>query len=68
MNTPAKTMETGRLADFRIGRHLGTGAFGDVREAFDSRREIRVALKQLRVGDADALYRFKKEFRVLAGI
>jgi serine/threonine protein kinase len=61
-------MVTGRLADFQLGRRLGAGSFGEVYEAFDRQRQMRVALKRLLITHPEALYRFKKEFRSLAGI
>ncbi len=57
-----------KLADFEIGRRLGEGAFGDVHAAFDKSRGANVALKRLRQSGAGSLYRFKNEFRGLAGI
>ena len=53
---------------FLVQRRLGSGAFGVVYEAFDRREGHPVALKVLRHPDADALYRFKKDFRSLADI
>src|SRR3954469_22446239 len=41
---------------------------GVVYEAFDSERRASVALKVMRSVEAAALYRFKKEFRVLADL
>ncbi|MEM1205328.1 MAG: protein kinase [Acidobacteriota bacterium] len=51
-----------------VQRRLGAGAFGVVYEAYDRQQRGLVALKVLRVADADALYRFKKGFRSLADI
>ena len=53
---------------FLIQRRLGAGAFGVVYEAYDRRENALVALKVLRLAEADALYRFKKDFRSLADI
>ena len=53
---------------FLVQRRLGSGAFGVVYEAYDRREQALVALKVLRVAEADALYRFKKDFRSLADI
>lgn len=51
-----------------IRRHLGTGAFGVVFEAYDARRRGRVAVKLLRRFDAESLYVLKHEFRVMADV
>ncbi len=53
---------------FSVRRRLGAGAYGVVYEAFDREREVSVALKTLRHGNVDALYRLKREFRALADI
>jgi hypothetical protein len=53
---------------FRVVRPLGSGAMGYVLEAFDEERGVTVALKTLRHVDAEALVRFKNEFRTLADI
>jgi eukaryotic-like serine/threonine-protein kinase len=66
----------GRAADkelashdrFDLGPSLGAGGFGTVYRALDRRRGQHVALKVLHHHDADALYRFKREFRALADI
>ena len=53
---------------FQVIRRLQTGGAGVVYEAYDRERDLRVALKTLRHMDADALYRFKQEFRSSAEI
>src|SRR5262249_25748393 len=58
----------GRVADCELRGSWGSGAFGEVREAYDRVRNARVALKRLRHRGAEDLYRFKKEFRALADI
>ncbi|MBW2271508.1 MAG: protein kinase, partial [Deltaproteobacteria bacterium] len=55
-------------ARYQVLRCLGGGAAGDVYEVFDRERGTRVALKTLRQVDGAALYRFKREFRALAGV
>jgi serine/threonine protein kinase len=53
---------------FSIRRHLGSGAFGVVYEAYDSQRETLVVLKTLRQATPESLYRLKREFRSLVDI
>jgi len=53
---------------FEVLHCLGTGGFGAVYRALDRRRNEHVALKVLHQRDADALYRFKREFRALADL
>ncbi|HEU4888934.1 MAG TPA: protein kinase, partial [Thermoanaerobaculia bacterium] len=53
---------------FVIQRRLGEGGFGDVYEVRDIRKNASVALKKLRQFTPESLYRFKREFRLLADI
>jgi serine/threonine protein kinase len=53
---------------FSVVRRLGAGAYGVVYEAFDREHDATVALKTLRPGNVEALYRLKREFRALADI
>ncbi|MCB9574272.1 MAG: serine/threonine protein kinase, partial [Kofleriaceae bacterium] len=57
------------LADrFELGAALGTGGMGVVYQALDRRTGEQVALKAMRGDDADALVRFKNEFRLCADL
>ena len=53
---------------FELRRRLGSGGFGAVFEVFDRHRGAKVALKLLKRVEPEELYRFKQEFRALAGI
>ncbi len=54
---------TDRFEDVRV---LGKGGMGEVFEAFDRDRGMRVALKALTLTDPDRIRRFKDEFRALS--
>ena len=62
---PQKAVASSR---YEVVRVIGEGGMGIVHEAIDHERRERVALKTLRNFDPDALYRFKNEFRTLAGL
>lgn len=53
---------------FTVIRKIGEGGMGVVYEALDRQRATHVALKTLSKMEAVALYRFKREFRTLAGL
>ncbi len=53
---------------FKVLRRIGAGGMGVVYEAVDVERGSHVALKTILHRDADALARFKHEFRALQGI
>ncbi len=67
---PHTTVRSGViLADrFELGPELGRGAMGVVYAAYDRRREAQVALKALRIRDAEFLYLLKREFRTLTNL
>jgi hypothetical protein len=53
---------------FQVIRRLGSGAMGVVYHAVDRERRVPVALKTVRTLNADAILRFKQEFRALQDI
>ena len=60
--------EADLLGRFEEREPLGQGATGTVVRAFDRVRRHDVALKVLHTFDPDSLFRFKQEFRALAGL
>ncbi|MCA9522087.1 MAG: protein kinase [Myxococcales bacterium] len=62
------TIEFNGTERYELREHLGSGAFGDVYEAWDNYRQMSVALKALKVDNAFTILRFKNEFRALADI
>jgi eukaryotic-like serine/threonine-protein kinase len=57
-----------RLGTYTIRSLLGAGGMGEVYEAVDPARNLRVALKVLQRLSSDSILRFKQEFRTLAGV
>jgi hypothetical protein len=50
---------------YLVRRRVGAGGFGVVFEVYDRERGVRLALKTVRVGTPEALFRLKREFRAL---
>src|SRR3990172_5482666 len=66
-----QTMIGSNLAHYQITAHLGSGGFGDVYQATDSKLGRSVAIKLLPEAfarDAERVARFQREARVLASL
>ena len=64
--TVARTLNPGQMlaGRYRIVRPIGAGGMGEVYEAEDLDLGARVAVKTMRVGDENALSRFKREIHL----
>lgn len=57
-----------QVGRYTLGERLGDGAFGVVFRAAATETQRPVAVKHLQRTDPAALYRFKSEFRAIAGL
>lgn len=65
---PAPPRLGGGTERYELRRRLGRGGFGDVYEARDRQHGTLVALKHLKRTEPGWLYRFKREFRMVADL
>lgn len=61
-------MEFSGTSRFRLVRLLGTGGMGNVYEVYDKQSSRNIALKMMQQMNGAALYRLKREFRILSDI
>lgn len=70
LKPPRTSLRPGNLiaGRFELGDSLGEGGMGVVYAAYDRKRKAEVALKTLRIRDAEFLYLIKREFRALTDL
>jgi tetratricopeptide (TPR) repeat protein/tRNA A-37 threonylcarbamoyl transferase component Bud32 len=66
--TTSTTAELSKFGRYKIIEELGRGGMGIVYRALEPNHQREVALKTIPSADAALLSRFKREFRVLAGV